>query len=104
MAPPAAAGVVAAIKVPTGVGLILVVVTIGVQFLSCDGPCASVACTSDAPCSVQTAAGTPVECTSGTACTAASLNTICESRWYWVNDCTCKTVRTGTNCEAKCIK
>jgi len=107
MAPPAAAagGAALAIKVAIGGVVLVVVIGIFVQFLPCNGgACASSRCSTATPCVVQTASGMPFECTSGTACTAASLGTICETRWYWLTDCTCKTIRQGTNCTATCIK
>ena len=91
--------------------IIAVVAWVLVNFLDqCDLTCSTQACTQTAPCRV-TVGSTQTTCDQGTICTAAVLGTVCESHWYWWNDCLCKNVNTGSGvvvgniaCAGKCVR
>ena len=93
----------ALIHVVLGIGLVvLVVVVVGSDMASCSGTCASVTCTSDAPCLIDTNGdGVIDQCTSGTACAAGVLGTVCEDNWWPAADCVCANAsRTPGQCAA----
>ena len=94
------------VEVLVGGFIVVVVVTVVIDTISCGSgaACTSVTCSNSAPCQVDlNGDGRPDECIVGTACTNAG--TICDKHWFGAN-CACATVPGSAvgSCKSVCRK